>query len=223
MPALITKCRKSGCCFFCKPLFSLSLIVDCFIVFIHEWEWIKKRKEEMTFEQLKDVKENVSSINTHGKMCQSLYRVCAGIVLQMKYCRCSRRSPLRSQVTVHPSVPIMLNGCHAIFRKPFFTNLTRTLEQPKSTHTHRTRVNTWVPKTPACMQGNEVTPPLLLLPFYLFILFIPLTASCPHLSRIYTLRAHKFNHSPWGTRITSRDHQLWLVSLGHSCFLPHCL
>lgn len=94
----------------------------------------------------------------------------------------------------------------------------------------------------ACMSGNQVTPPpllwapLLLSSFYpiFFILFIPLTVSCPHLSRIYTLRgvaeascrsltciSSKIQPHTLGAEITSGDHQLWLVNLGCSRFLPH--
>lgn len=130
----------------------------------------------------------------------------------------------------------MLNRCRAISRKPFFTSLTRTLEHAKihtrihtfaHAHTH-SHTCEYCNSKAVCVPWNQVTPPLLsLLPSsahpIFFILFIPLTASCPHLSRIYTPQAHKFNNSPRGTRITSKDHQLWLVSSGCSCFLPEWL
>lgn len=110
------------------------------------------------------------------------------------------------------------------------------------THAHiHTRVNTWVLNWPACW--SQVTPPPLLwapllspLLFlsYFFTLFIPLTVSCPHISRIYTPRGvaeascrasdvHFLKHvtTHLGAEITSRDHQLGLVNLVCLCFVPY--
>lgn len=76
-------------------------------------------------------------INTDGEMCQNPNRLCnrARFALQMIYGSCSRESPLQPLVSVHPSVPVILNGCCAIFRKPFLNNLTRTHEAAR-THTY---------------------------------------------------------------------------------------
>lgn len=51
--------------------------------------------------------------------------------LQTERCRCRKCSPCSSHLPVQPSVLSMLNRCRAISRKPFFTSLTRTLEQAK--------------------------------------------------------------------------------------------
>lgn len=73
-------------------------------------------------ETITEIAEVSALINTDGEMCQNPNRLCnrARFALQMIYGSCSRESPLQPLVSVHPSVPVILNGCCAIFRKPFF-------------------------------------------------------------------------------------------------------
>lgn len=109
--------------------------------------------------------------------------------LQTERCRCRKCSPCSSRLPVQPSVLSMLNRWRAISRKPFFTSLTRTLEQAKiHKHTCKYQSRLWAPESSNTSSSFFLSS--------LFILFIPLTASCPHLSRIYTPQAHKFTNSP---------------------------
>lgn len=86
---------------------------------------------------------------------------------------CSRRSPTAATYYCWPISSHLVKwvrwwqACLSGYsQKAFFTNLTWTLGQPKSTHAPvhtfaHTRVTTWVPKWPR-MLGNQVTPPPLL-------------------------------------------------------------
>lgn len=129
-------------------------------------------------------------------MCQSPDRLCdcALFALQMMHGSCSGGSPLQPLVTAHPPVLLILNGFRAIFRNVFFFTIWPGHSGSQKPRVHICpRVNSWVSQCPAC-RGVRWH---LLLSFraIFFILFIPLTVCCLHLSWIYT----PLERTPWET------------------------